>query len=304
MPPTHVPVPAASIGPTSDTASSIRAAIQASMGQVRMLPDVAAQALDLAKDPDVSIGPFVRVIERDIELAANILSLANSALYSAPPVANLRQATERIGFSQCKNLILASSLSSLMKKMTLREEWIRAVLWQHSVLTAMTNVRLNQFLRAGFCGEEFTAGLIHDLGRTLLAVAIPDRFSFIDPLDFEESQELLQHEQGLIETDHCDIGAWYATEQGLPMSLIEVIRYHHHPNQAKSNDTLVLLTAFADHVSNHYQRTGESHSYDATTNPALMVLATRFPGSGDRLAEKAITLLDEAIEASQDLLTL
>lgn len=269
-----------------------------------MLPDVAAQALDLAKDPDVSIGPFVRVIERDVELAANILSLANSALYSAPPVANLRQATERIGFAQCKNLILASSLSSLMKKMTLREEWIRALLWQHSVLTAAINSRLNQFLQAGFNGEEFTAGLIHDLGRTLLAVAIPDRFSFIDPLDFVESQDLLQHEQSMVETDHCDIGAWYATEQGLPTSLIEVIRYHHHTNHANHCATLVSLTAFADHMSNHYQRTGESHSYDAMTNPAFKAITERFPYASDRLLANATAILDEAIMASQDLLTL
>lgn len=190
-----------------------------------------------------------------------------------------------------------------MKKMTLREEWIqREVLWQHSVLTAMINVRLNQYLRAGFCGEELR--LIHDLGRTLLAVAIPDRFSFIDPLDFIEPEDLLQHEQGLLETDHCDIGAWYASEQGLPASLIEVIRYHHQPKHTKHDASLVALTAFADHIANHYQRTGESHSYDATTNPASKVITELFPVLGDRLPANAVAILDEALLASQDLLTL
>lgn len=58
---THSLVPEASSDSMPNTALTICTYDQeARMGQVRMLPDVAAQALDLAKDPDVSIGPFVR----------------------------------------------------------------------------------------------------------------------------------------------------------------------------------------------------------------------------------------------------
>src|SRR5579871_1883711 len=79
---------------------------------LRMLPAIATQALEVAKDPNCSITEFAAVVERDATLAADILRLSNSILFAASKnVLNLHQAVVRIGFRQCKNLILASSFS-------------------------------------------------------------------------------------------------------------------------------------------------------------------------------------------------
>ncbi len=57
-------------------------------------------------------------------LASDILSIANSVLYSGGrPIANLLQAAQRLGFRKCKNLILTSSMNSLMKKLSFDEAW-------------------------------------------------------------------------------------------------------------------------------------------------------------------------------------
>jgi len=150
-----------------------------------MLPAVATEALQLARNPDCTTAQFAGVIERDVKLATEILSICNSVLYSSgKPVANLHQAVIRLGFRQCRNLILTSSAASLMKRLPLEQEWIRELLWRHSFTTAVACLDLNNRLRLGFQGEEFTAGLLQDFGRTLLAVAVGKNQPDVDPLDF------------------------------------------------------------------------------------------------------------------------
>lgn len=75
----------------------------------------------------------------------------------------------------------------MMRNMSLAEEWIRDVLSQHAFVTGLTAVHVNRIVGTGFQGEEFAAGLIHDFGRTPLALCMPDQFVSADPLDFEDT---------------------------------------------------------------------------------------------------------------------
>ena len=134
-------------------------------------------------------------------------------------------------------------------------------------------MNLNQTFQFGFEGEEFTAGLIHDLGRTLLAVVDCDQFTKVDPLDFDESPEQLIREGIVTGTDHCRLGAWYANQQQLPSQIGEVILWHHQPEMAKDGQRLTSLVAVADHMANHLQRYDESANYDPDSNPFLLTLA-------------------------------
>lgn len=266
-------------------------------GDLRMLPAIAMQALDVANDPDCTIAEFTAVVEHDVKLASDLLRVANSSLYfrGGRRVGNLHQAVVRLGFAQCKNLIISSSVASLIKRMTLEEEWIHDVLWRHSFLTAVLAVNLNRALGLGFQGEEFTAGLIHDLGRILLAVVTPGMFSQLDPLDFDESPTLLDRERSLIGTTHADFGAWYAEHNRLPPELVEAVRYHHTPHLAGKHVRLAAVVAVADHMANHHQRTGEALGYDATANEHLIHLEQ--PGSRrmtDRFQAIAPVVLDES----------
>jgi HD-like signal output (HDOD) protein len=265
--------------------------------QLRMLPAVALDALDLAKNPDCSIAEFAAVVERDIKLATDILKIANSSLYSpTTPIVNLHRAVVRLGFQECHSLILTASLSSLMNRISLQEEWIRGVLWRHSFNTALLAIHLNRAFHLGFQGEEFTAGLIHDFGRTLMAVAAPEQFQEIDPMDFDESPELLAREQALIGIDHCRLGAWYALQQELPAPLAEVILLHHQPEQAGHGRRLTALIATADHMANHLQRFDEAKDYDAATNPFWSLLSE---DAEPHFARHFVEIAPELMEAAQ-----
>lgn len=267
-------------------------------GDLNMLPAVATQAVEIANDPNCSIERFTAVINRDAKLAADILKLANSAAYSpGTPILNLNQAVVRLGFRQCKNLILSSSMTALMKKMTLDQEWVREILSRHAFVTAMLGVHVNKALAAGFQGEEFTGGLMHDFGRLLFAVTFGEQFAQLDPLEFEESPETLDRERQLAGTDHGSLGAWFAQGNRLPASLVEVVRYHHQPELAQDSPRLVALVAACDHMANHIQRTDGADGYDPEANEGVRTLersgvrnaAARFREVHGRIMEIAQT---------------
>ena len=64
-----------------------------------MMPEAATKALEMVKDPSCEIGLVARTIERDVKLAASILSVANSAIHSpGRPIAVVRDAVLNVGF--------------------------------------------------------------------------------------------------------------------------------------------------------------------------------------------------------------
>ena len=273
---------------------------------LKMLPAVATQALQIVEDPDCGINEFAAVVERDPSLAAGILRMANSVVFSSgKPVLNLHQAVVRLGFRQCKNLIVTASFSSMMKSMTLDEEWIRETLSQHSFTTALLCLNVNRTLNIGFQGEEFTGGLIHDIGRLLLATCYSDCFSELDKLEFDEEIGVLAAEQALVETNHCEIGAWFVTKNALPEQLKSVVRFHHNPEQADANSRrFVALVAVCDHMANHLQRYEESRGYDPASNPFLATLESSTSMClGRRFNEIANTMMEDARKHSTEMLS-
>ncbi len=253
--------------------TELRETILDKTSRLVMLPDIAARALRMATDPETSIKSFAHLVQRDIKLASDVLSLANGVMYSAgQTTASLPHAIARLGFEKCKNLVIASSIKSAICGMELDTQWTRNVLWKHSITTGVIAVDLNRRLHAGFAGDEFAAGLIHDFGRLLMATAFPDSFATFDSLNFDESAETLERENEATGSNHCVVGAWFAATQGLPKSLCDVIRNHHTPEQCNENLRLVALTAIADHMANYHHRFGESGEYDPKSNSAVELL--------------------------------
>jgi HD-like signal output (HDOD) protein len=274
----------------------LRARLTVQGGVWQMLPDIAVKALAMARDPNCSIKEFASVVERDPKLATEILRITNSAFYGARnPIINLKQAVTRLGFAHCRNVILAASLGSAMRKLKLSEAWMQLLLWRHSVLTGMLAMSLNRRFNLGFIGEEFTAGLIHDVGRSLFAIIAPEDFAKADPLDFIEGPGVLQQEHEILRTDHCELGAWFIAQNKLPEALVEVVLMHHEPAKATEHRKLVATIAVADHMANYLQSNGSADEYDAQENPAIEVLFEASPGNVLACCTEARLLMSETM---------
>ncbi len=249
-------------------------ALKKRVGQLQMLPVVAQEALQIVKDPQCSISQFTNVVKRDVKLTGDILEMANSALYCpVTPIVDLNRCVMRIGFRECQYLILSASVASLMHRVTMTQEWVRENLWLHSFTTALLSTRINRAFHLGFQGEEFTAGLLHDFGRLLIAVVDPETFLKVDPLGYDESPALLDREFDAIGTDHCRLGAWFTHSQQIPNPIPSVILNHHQPELAEEHQRLTALIAVADQLANDWQRLGDRMLEEFTPPSALSLLA-------------------------------
>jgi HD-like signal output (HDOD) protein len=106
-------------------------------GDLPLLPTTAQEALDATRDKDVALGGFARLIEKDVALAATILKLANSPLYSwGRTIDSLEQAVVRLGLRECESLVVAVGMRSLAGRASAAVKAQCQVLWQHSFLVA------------------------------------------------------------------------------------------------------------------------------------------------------------------------
>ncbi|MFM7118239.1 MAG: HDOD domain-containing protein [Planctomycetota bacterium] len=266
----------------------------ASEFQVRS--DAALEALEVIRDPECSIRALVAIARRDPRLTTDILKFANSALFgSRARIASLDQAVMRLGLTSCKNIILACIAGSMLRTQTEQYKQFTNALWPHCLLTATTASNLNAELGIGLQGEEYAAGLIHDIGRLLQRLAEPQKAAEIDVLDFNEGPDLLALESKHLGTNHAVLGAWFTEDMRFPVSIVTSIRFHHRPEDASEALCLTALVAAADEITNYYHRKGSLIGYDLEMNKGITLLEEhgvfdareKLKGSLGKVMEKA-----------------
>lgn len=234
----------------------------------QMMPDAAVQALELVKDPSCELSLVARTIEKDVKLSTSILTVANSPIYSpGRPITSVRDAIINVGFRQCQTLIQACCARSLMQSVSVDRATGDAVI-HHCLATAAFSSSINKTVGLGFQGEEFTAGLLHDLGRLLIGALFPEEFQALHRVQVLDTAESLLQEQEIIGTDHTVVGCYFGIANRLPNELKEAIRFHHTPEFATCAPELTAATAVADKLASHYVNHGVS-DYDIVGNPYL-----------------------------------
>jgi len=135
------------------------------IGDLPPMPAVASRALLLLDDPDVACEKLTSLIATDTALAARILKISNSAMFCRQQeISTLREAVVVIGFKSLKGIIAAATIRQVYNQMTP----LRAMVWDHSVCTAMCARALALKLKKSFVEEAYLIGLLHSLGQIIL----------------------------------------------------------------------------------------------------------------------------------------
>lgn len=289
---------AASAAPTAaERAARLERQIRALVDTLPALPATAARALALMEDPDVSLAALAELIRDDTALATGLLRVANSALFAGGSAAlRVDQAVVRLGLWRCKHLVTAIGIRRVLKGGSANTAAALRALWHHGYVTASLCSALNRAGRLGFGGEEYVAGLLHDIGRVLIVLADPECVALAGVLDFADDLDPTPRERRAIGADHCDLGAWFALLSNLPGPLIDAIRCHHAPAGAPR---LAVLVAAADHMANHLECASSAGDYTPGANAPLgLLLADRSTGHRDHLFASLPDLMADALNAA------
>ena len=76
----------------------------------------------------------------------------------------------------------------------------------------------------------FAAGLLHDLGRLMVALTLPNEYGQIVSVRAESGRPLEDCEQEVLETTHSELSAAALHRWGLPSPIQKAVLYHHRSN--------------------------------------------------------------------------
>jgi len=189
------------------------------------IPAVLAKILELSDSVDANGKDLIAVVEKDQALTGKMLRLANSAFFGQNRrVATIWRAVLLLGFGTVRNLALGvkvwDTLSTGIPRQRVEE------LWAHAVAVGGTAKTLAGKLRSGDPDEAFTAGLLHDVGRLVLAMRFKDDYWTVTKGVAErEPVETLEREAFGI--DHAEVGGWMLEAWALPPAIVEQVRSHH-----------------------------------------------------------------------------
>lgn len=190
-------------------------------------PQSVQRVLELTRDVNVEPKAIVEVLEKDPVMAARILKTINSAYYGLPrKIASVGHAVVMLGINTVKHMALAIA-SAGMLPIRNNAGFDTTEYLKHSLAVAGIARLLAQ--RAGDTdpGEAYIAGLLHDFGKVLFAVNLPQEFHAAMELAATEGRSLHFAEQRVLGVDHTRAGAMLAEKWQFPANLAECIDTHH-----------------------------------------------------------------------------
>ena len=165
----------------------------------------------------------------------------------------LLNSSETLSATAAQHLLVTAGLLKWHEQICLAHPDRSEPLYFHGLMTGMIAARLNRTWELGFQGEAFLAGLLHDVGRLLLSMTIPDQYAPFEQTDRADSAERLLEEHATLGIDHCEVGVWFLEKTDLPQPFHTAVRFHHHPFRAPDHLRLVCLTTIADHIAERLQ---------------------------------------------------
>lgn len=198
-----------------------------------------------------------RILGEDDLIARHLLSVAgHPGLGPAARFADTASATAYLGVSRALALVLA--VESYRQYVDLADDLARAWL-EHSLEVAIfaATICLEEGLDRSTIDTAFTGGLLHDLGKLVLASNLPAAYRRAVTLARAESMPQWRAEIRTIGSTHSEIGAYVAGIWGLPTEIVSVILDHHTPLVAQTSGISALT---AVHVGNAI-----SHGFAADT---------------------------------------
>jgi HD-like signal output (HDOD) protein len=221
---------------------------------VPSLPSLYFAVTESLRSPNTSLTQIGDLIERDMGMCAKVLQLVNSAFFGLScHVSSPHQAIAMIGFENLRALVLSVEVFSGLGGQGGQD---LNFLWNHSMATASFAKAIAKVQQAPreLVDDAFAAGLLHDVGRLVLASAYVREYQQVLNRAAEPNALLAECEEQAFGCTHNMAGAYLLGLWGLADPVVEAVAWHHQPARAEpaSFSALVAVHA-ADCFANQMQ---------------------------------------------------
>lgn len=251
---------------------SLRDQVLQRIPEIPALPASAAHVLRLVQDPDVGVGAIMEVIEYDPVLTTEVLRLANTAYFAGPrSVGTLRDAGVLFGTQRILQLVLATSVFPIARHPLMGYDLPAGQLIRHSMAVAIGAEQIATLCGRPAPGHAFTAGLLSDLGKLVLGSFLEVDAGPIVALAYEEGLSFERAEQRVLGIDHAEVGALLLETWNVPENIVDVVRWHHEPDQSSGDHFVADLVHAASHLSAGFGLGGGVDGLSYRPNEATLI---------------------------------
>lgn len=199
-------------------------------GQVPTLPEIMIRVLDVLEDEHSSADDITAILSSDPVITARVLRLANSAFFGARfQIDSIHRAVVTVGFEAVKQLTLATTVLQSFSRCTQhclepQEFWMHAL--GSAKAAQLVALSTPQITMPEAC---FTGGLLHDLGKLMLAISLGNEYEEVVRRAAEAPCALRTMEQRMLQTDHAEVGGWLMEQWGFPVLIVAAVRHTYTP---------------------------------------------------------------------------
>jgi putative nucleotidyltransferase with HDIG domain len=243
------------------------------------LPPTATRLAAVLSSPSYGIDECAEVVRYDQALTLSIIKYVNSAFSATSrPIADIREAVVRLGGGRILRDLLAGHLRQNLAAELPAYGYSESDLWRHSVASGVAVEMLGRHVALPPAGLSFTAALLHDIGKLILARAAPRG-------DMEEIWKKVSAEKCACETaekavlglSHAEVGAALLRSWGLPESMAASVGNHHA--RANTSDSMTDCVMAANLVA---RSIGEGIGHEGMSVGADAGVAKRLGLSRDK----------------------
>jgi len=221
-------------------------------GRLRALPSFPARYLKIMKAIEAEDTPLQAVYDLVVEdpgLTAKVLQVANSAVMGfREKIVDPREAVQLLGLNTVRALALSAHVFASYTP-SQRINFPMDALWAHLMSCGERARAIMQAEGADSASSEaaYTAGILHDIGKLMLADSLPAEFQNALALAVTRDAPFHEVELGIFGATHAGLAAYLLGLWGLPAPIVEAVAFHHAPGKS-SHQAFSPLTAV--HVAN------------------------------------------------------
>jgi HD-like signal output (HDOD) protein len=191
---------------------------------VPSLPTLYQQLMTELEAPEPSLKKVNDLIEQDLGLTTKLLQIVNSPFFGVRrAVTSAREAVLLLGLETISALALGVGIFDQFQHAP--QQKLLEQLWTQSLQIAERAQWLAMSEVPDYASPAFTAGVLHALGRILMAVNLPHEYAEMQALQEREQLAPAVAETRLFGTTSAAVGAYLLGLWGLPVSVVDAVGY-------------------------------------------------------------------------------
>ena len=212
------------------------------------LPSLYIEIMEEMQSANTSFKKVGEIIAQDVGMTAKILQMVNSAFFGLRrQISTPWDAVSYLGFETIKSLVLSAQIFSQFDQKKL-SGFALDVLWNHSMLTG-TFAKIVAELEGQtkeVIDDAYMVGLLHDLGKLVLAQNLSDIYQKILDATSRENRALWEVEYDMLGATHAEIAAYLIGLWGIKSPVVEAIAFHHTPSKSSARISLLTIVHSAN----------------------------------------------------------